>query len=258
MANVDDNEFDRESDLLISRFVDTANGSTDRHAAASALVSKHKEFVFSRIKSRISNADVDTVYDLSQEVWMSLLSVRSLKGYEPRGRFRGYLHRSVDFKIGEWRRRKYNTIKLEAYDDRVDAELSDKTQSQIDHYHDNENVTRLRSILGRISDSLRVVALLECYRYVFNERPNLDEVATVMGTNVVETRGILARCTEKQALGDMCDREKAVWISINYETLMRSNGGVNSSYAELLGLSAGSYRTRLTRARDYIRASLSL
>ena len=251
-AAVDQDAYDAESDALISRFVNTGNTRSDRHEAATALFQRHREFVIQRIRARIGVADPETVADLSQEIWMSLLSIRSLKGYEPRGRFRGYLHRSVDFKIGEWRRRKYNTVRHEAYDEFADAEGSEQADSQARQYEEQENVSRLRAILARISDSLRVVVLLECYHYVFQTQPGLPDVASVMGVDVRETQSLLSSAEKKKRLEPMCDREKAVWISFHYETLP----GATESHADLLGISAGSYRTRLARARATIRESL--
>lgn len=253
-ATADQDAYDAESDALIRRFVDTCNSRGDRHEAATALFQRHRQFVIQRLRARLGMVDPETVADLSQEIWMSLLSIRSLKGYEPRGRFRGYLHRSVDFKIGEWRRRKCNTVTHEAYDDFTEVEVPEQADVQAHQYEEQENVSRLRAILARISGSLRVVVLLECYHYVFQTQPVLPDVCSVMGLDIRETQSLLSSAEKKQQLKLMCDREKAVWISFHYDTLLRE--AESQTHADLLGVSAGSYRTRLARARAYIRESL--
>lgn len=254
------NNSDHVSDDLIDIITDNNQSESARNLACKNLYERHDEWVVRQLHKRINSAD--DVRDLAQDVWDRVLRPETLSKYytEKNGKFRSYLRKPIFWVIQE-HFKKIPVITNESGEKRsvYFVEITDQLdQNSLDsHILEEAMENIIKPNLRFLGVSTRFVYVADEYNALFQDIPELSEVAMINGLSEREAKKLLVSADGRMLI-DCSNDEKSVYIPLRYLSLVDpvkvKERGRGAYLAALLGYANSYYRKRLLVARQHLLA----
>jgi len=249
--------YDSESDRLIAILTNTDSSPAEKQRVAQQLYHRHSEWVNQRISRHFYNpADVQ---DIAQVVWMVALDPKTLKReyVDPNGRFRAYLNNPLRWAMGKHMdKMQYKVDEKGKKDFSVNVPIGEtQFQDAMTGHRISQMIdTVIKPNLTHLTLAVRNVFMLNEHDVLFEEAPDVSEIADIHRITTVEAEGLLESSASKKTQ-EYGDDEFSVRVPVNYDSIIdRSQLNRNSTvyFSGVMGVTQAAYRKRLHTGRKFL------